>query len=428
MVSLSLFEDRLSDASGGCGSGDAGGGDGPRCGNGLEQVYNTTAVRYGYMKHVGEFTYAHGMQFTCGAKIVIQTGRGIETGELVSLSCTGCHKHVSRDQIRTFIKNSGADSYILEDGRILREATADDLAEEARLRAQTASMKKFAQSRANKLKLAMRMVDCEYLLGGERVIFYFLAEGRVDFRALVRELSQEYQTRVKMHQVGARDEARLVADYETCGRQVCCKSFLKTLKPITMRMAKLQRSTLDPAKVSGRCGRLKCCLRYEHESYESLDVKLPTVGEKIETASGFGTVVRRQILTQLVQMVPAGEGTPVMVVIEDVLARRLKSFPAAPVPAKADSIQTGPRGRSRAMPPAPRGPRRSESGSARRPEKSSSDPKVGADESQPASKSGAVQKPAGGQSQKRRRSRRRRRRPRRPDTPGGSPGNRPQAG
>lgn len=327
MVSLTMFHESPSESSGGCGSCEAGGGDAPRCGNGLEEVYNSAAVRYGYMKHVGEFTYADGMKFTCGAKVVIQTSRGIESGELVSLSCTGCDKHLSRQQIKTYIENSGPDSYLLENGRILREATANDLAEEGKLRRETLPMKRFAQKRADELKLRLKMVDCEHLLGGERIIFYFMADGRVDFRALVKDLSNEFQTRVKLHQVGARDEARLLADYETCGREVCCKVFLKTLKPITMRMAKLQRSTLDPSKVSGRCGRLKCCLRYEHESYESLDAKLPKIGEKVETAHGFGTVFKRQILTQLVQITPAAAGGPITVVIEDVLARNLTEFP-----------------------------------------------------------------------------------------------------
>ena len=113
------------------------------------------------------------------------------------------------------------------------------------------------------------------MFGGERILFYFTAEERIDFRSMVRDLTTEYRTRIEMRQVGARDEARLLADYETCGREVCCKVFLKTLRPITMRMAKLQKATLDPTQVSGRCGRLKCCLRYEHVGYEELDKKLP---------------------------------------------------------------------------------------------------------------------------------------------------------
>lgn len=331
MVTLPFYDEerRPEESGGGCGGCEARGGDAPKCGNGLEKIYRTTAVRYGYMKHVGEFTYPDGMRFTCGAKVVIQTRRGIEIGEQVSLSCSGCDKHVSREQIKTYVENSGSDSYTLENGRIHREATPDDLAEAMRLRDKTLEMRTFAQRNADDAigRDKMKIVECEYLLGGERAIFYFMAEGRVDFRSLVRNLSHEFQTRIQMHQVGARDEARLLADFETCGREVCCKVFLKTLKPISMRMAKLQRSTLDPSKVSGRCGRLKCCLRYEHDSYETLDARLPKNGEKIRTAHGYGTVVKRQILTQLVQIDQADGGGLTTVVLEDVLERRLASFP-----------------------------------------------------------------------------------------------------
>lgn len=326
MVSLPVFDDAEGGVSGSTDSEDK------RCGNGLEKIYKTTAVRYGYMKHVGEFSVPDGMLFTCGSKVVIQTQRGIEVGEQISLSCGGCDRSVTREQLKGYIKNSGAETYVLDNGRILREATVDDLAEDMRLRHTTVHMKRVAQRQATSIGLTLKVVECEYLLGGDRAIFYFMADGRVDFRALVKDLSREFQTRIKMHQVGARDEARLLADFETCGREVCCKVFLKTLRPISMRMAKLQRATLDPSKVSGRCGRLKCCLRYEHEGYESLEAKLPKIGEKLETSHGFGTVVNRQILTQLVQVRPAAGGNVITVVIEDVIERRLKEFPPEAIP------------------------------------------------------------------------------------------------
>ena len=342
MVSLPVFDDKAHDegASAPTDSEDK------RCGNGLEKIYKTTAVRYGYMKHVGEFSVPNGMMFTCGAKVVIQTQRGIEVGEQISLSCGGCDRSVTREQLKGYIKKSGAETYVLDNGRILREATVDDLAEDMRLRHSTPHMKRVAQRQANSIGLTLKVVECEYLLGGDRAIFYFMADGRVDFRALVKDLSREFQTRIKMHKVGARDEARLLADYETCGREVCCKVFLKTLKPVSMRMAKLQRATLDPSKVSGRCGRLKCCLRYEHEGYESLDAKLPKIGEKINTEHGYGTVVNRQVLTQLVQLRPTAGGNAVTVVIEDVMERRLTEFPPEATP----------------PPPEPRRPRPSSGG------------------------------------------------------------------
>ncbi len=120
----------------------------------------------------------------------------------------------------------------------------------------------------------MKIVDAEHVFGGERIIFYFMSDGRVDFRELVKRIAQEYQTRIEMRQIGSRDEAKLLGDLESCGQQCCCQRFLKLLKPVNMRMAKMQKATLDPAKISGFCGRLKCCLRYEDETYTELKRKI----------------------------------------------------------------------------------------------------------------------------------------------------------
>ena len=156
-----------------------------------------------------------------------------------------------------------------------------------------------------------------------------MSEGRVDFRDLVKQIAREYHTRIEMHQVGARDEARLVADYEICGRECCCKNFLKKLRQVNMKMAKLQKATLDPSKVSGRCGRLRCCLRYEHEGYEELNKKLPRVGARVRTDRGIGTVKDRQILTQLL-MIDYDDDSSAMetVGIEAILERNLPKRPA----------------------------------------------------------------------------------------------------
>lgn len=291
---------------------------GERCGNGLEKIYPTTAVRFGRMRHIGEFSHAPDLKFTCGAKVIIATDRGIEIGEQVSLTCFGCDKSISRDQMRSYAEASGGDAYQLRKGRILREATEVDLAEWRHIESTLFDKLQTARRFAAELELPMKVVDCEHLFGGERIVFYFLADERVDFRELVRRLAGEFQTRIEMRQIGARDEARLVADYETCGRECCCKTFLKTLKPISMGMAKLQKATLDPSKVSGRCGRLKCCLRYEHESYESLDRKLPRIGVRVRTNHGTGIIVDRQVLTQLLKIRTDDERL-ISVVVEDVL-------------------------------------------------------------------------------------------------------------
>jgi cell fate regulator YaaT (PSP1 superfamily) len=290
------------------------------------------AVRYGEMGFVGEFSCDPKLELSCGAKVVIQTKRGIEIGERVPIACQGCLASVDREQMLKFAEASGEDYYSPECGRILREATADDLAEYDHIMAGALAKRQTCQEFAVECGLEMKVVSCEPLFGGERIILYFVAEGRVDFRTLVRKLAQEFQTRIEMRQVGARDEARLVADYETCGRECCCKNFLKNLKPVSMKMAKMQKATLDPSKVSGRCGRLKCCLRYEHSTYEELDQSLPRVGVKVRSRHGDGTVVARQILTQLVQLETEAGGR-MTVGVEDLLKpgeERSDEVPAAP--------------------------------------------------------------------------------------------------
>jgi cell fate regulator YaaT (PSP1 superfamily) len=319
-------------AHGGCGR--CGIGEGAaRSGDAPDKTYATTAVRFGYMRYIGEFTHPPDMKFACGAKIILQTKRGIELGEQVSLTCTDCDKSVTPEQTREWVELCGQDSYIFGAGRILREATASDLAEYARIQAGCREKSDFCQQVADRHGLPIRVVECESPFGGERIIFYFTAAERVDFRAMVRELAREYRTRIEMRQIGARDEARLLADYETCGREICCKIFLKTLRPISMRMAKVQKATLDPSQVSGRCGRLKCCLRYEHAGYEELDRSLPRVGVRIRTEHHEGVIVNRQILTQLVQ-IRTDAGVLVAVAAEDITEVDVPPPPAEEPPSE----------------------------------------------------------------------------------------------
>lgn len=324
MADLPVIRKGSSEESGGCG--ESGGGCGTSCGNGLEKIYPSAAVRYGAMNEIGEFTYRPGQVFACGGKVVISTERGVELGEQVSLTCGGCSKSVTREQIKRYVDNCGPKFYKMRAGRILREATEQDLLEHKKLNETLMEDIERASLLAAQMTLDMKIVTVEHLLGGERIVFYFCSEGRVDFRDMVKELARHYHTRIQMQQVGARDEARLVADYEICGRECCCKNFLKELRPVNMKMAKLQKSTLDPTKVSGRCGRLRCCLRYEHEGYELLDQKLPRVNSWVEIESGIAQVVDRQILTQLLR-VRGTDGREVVVPIEDVRATNVAPPP-----------------------------------------------------------------------------------------------------
>jgi cell fate regulator YaaT (PSP1 superfamily) len=263
----------------------------------------TIVVRYGYLMEIGEFHSDLTSKVGCGTKLVVRTDRGTEIAEMLTTTCGngGCNKSITRDKLLSYIDNSGGKDYpFTESGRVLRVATTQDLAEQSKLNDNRKKHIDLARELVTRHSLPMKIVDVEYLLGGERVLFYFTSEQRVDFRLLVRDLAHVLHTRIELRQVGARDEARLVADYEKCGQHCCCKQFLKVLTPISMRSAKVQKATLDPTKISGRCGRLMCCLRYEDETYEELKKKLPRRNTRVRTEKGDGWVIDGQILTQLV--------------------------------------------------------------------------------------------------------------------------------
>ena len=263
----------------------------------------TLVVGFGSMKLVGEFKQAGGIKAGCGSKLVARTHRGTELVDLLTTTCSnsGCSKSISRSEMLQYIENSGGKNYPFHtNGRVLRIATADDLSQMSAIRVKIDKQVKEARKLVEEHHLAMKIVDVEPILGGELLTFYFISEDRVDFRRLVSVLASKYSTRIEMKQVGSRDEARLVADYEKCGQHCCCKGFLKVLSPVSMRTAKQQKQTLDPKKISGRCGRLMCCLRYEDQTYRELKKNLPHKKTLVGTPEGPGIVLDGKILTQLV--------------------------------------------------------------------------------------------------------------------------------
>jgi len=302
------------------------------------QPPSTIVVRFGAMKLVGEFPYSGDAKPGCGSKLVVRTHRGVELGEMLTSTCpnAGCSKSVTRQEMLEYIENSGGRDYPFHtDGRVLRVASVEDLNEQSRIESTKRDLLKTARRCAEALNLPMKIVEAEPILGGERLTFYFTSDGRVDFRQLVRDLAQECGTRIELRQVGARDEARLTADYERCGQYCCCKNFLKVLKPVSMRSAKTQKATLDPLKISGRCGRLMCCLRYEDETYETLKKNLPRRRTRVGTPEGPGVVLDTQILTQLVLVRLEATGAQIAVPVEDL------GDPDAPPPPKPDDPMRG---------------------------------------------------------------------------------------
>jgi cell fate regulator YaaT (PSP1 superfamily) len=237
-------------------------------------------VRYGAMRSLGVFTARGSDQFKRGSEVIARTNRGLEAGEVL---CEATPQAVEQ------IKNQ-------DNGQILRRMTTEDLNERAHMELQARDEFEVCQRYVEKLKLEMELVDIEHVFGGERIVVFYLADERVDFRELVRQLAGEFQTRIEMRQIGVRDEARLLADYGDCGKPVCCNTHLSAMPPVSMKMAKIQKATLDPTKISGRCGRLKCCLRYEYDAYVEMQNELPPIGSDIITQNGRGQVLNQSIL------------------------------------------------------------------------------------------------------------------------------------
>lgn len=276
-------------------------------------------VRYGRMDMLGWFEHSETQIPKVPSRAVVKTDRGLELGYLVgqlSPYKAGQFK-LNQEQVKKYFKDSEIDYPCEPTGKFVRYATAEDISEERHLQKIAEEEMEYCRRSIKELELPMKIVDAEHVFGGERIIFYFMSNGRVDFRKLVKKLAHEYQTRIEMRQIGPRDEAKLLADIESCGQECCCKRFLKALKPVNMRMAKMQKATLDPAKISGYCGRLKCCLRYEDKTYTELKKRLPKKNAKVKTTHGVGKVVDSQILTQLV-VVEHDDGTKVAVPVEEI--------------------------------------------------------------------------------------------------------------
>jgi cell fate regulator YaaT (PSP1 superfamily) len=261
-------------------------------------------VRHGSMRFIGEFTQPPGTTVCRGDVVILRTERGQEHGEVL---CPSTPQTVAAIPEPTH-------------GEIVRAATTEDRAKIALIREQQKEQFAAGERLVAHHHLAMQVVDVEFLFGGERLIFYFLAEGRVDFRELVKSMAREFHTRIELRQIGVRDEAKLLADYGDCGKPVCCNTHMVVMPPVSMRMAKLQKSTLDPTKISGRCGRLKCCLRFEQDVYEEFQAALPPVGSRVVTAKGQGRVLAHEILARRL-LVEFEDGRRLPVALAEVLTR-----------------------------------------------------------------------------------------------------------
>ena len=233
-------------------------------------------------KSVGKVYYfdPDGNNVGKGDKVIVETSRGVECGEVI-LS----NRDVEAGQITQPLK------------KMIRVATAQDLERLEKNREKEAAALEVCQEKVRAHNLEMKLIDVEYTFDNSKVLFYFTADGRVDFRELVKDLASVLKTRIELRQIGVRDEAKMLGGLGICGRPFCCSTFLGEFQPVSIKMAKEQGLSLNPANISGTCGRLMCCLKYEQAAYEDLLKTTPKVGAQVQTPEGKGVVAEVSLMT-----------------------------------------------------------------------------------------------------------------------------------
>ena len=221
-----------------------------------------------------------------GDHVIVETARGVEYGSVVLSP-----KKVSDDEIMQPLKP------------VLRIATEADEKAQKKNHEKEKEAFKICKEKIVKHGLAMKLVETEYTFDNNKILFYFTADGRIDFRELVKDLASVFKTRIELRQIGVRDETKILGGIGICGRPLCCHTYLTEFAPVSIKMAKEQNLSLNPTKISGVCGRLMCCLKNEEEAYEELNSKLPNVGDRVETVDGFrGEVQTVSVLKQMVRV------------------------------------------------------------------------------------------------------------------------------
>lgn len=290
-----------------CGSAGCGGGDDAQDSQEEQQPDGqatsdyVVSVRYGLMGVLADFLCCE-RDLRPGDTVIMKSERGIDHGKVI-------------------YRPRPAPGSLKGLGMVIRKATESDLNILSHITGNKEPEEmRYCSDRIDERKMDMKLAGIEHLFGSDKIIYYFLAEGRVDFRELVKDLARRYRTRIEMRQIGVRDEARMLSDYEHCGRELCCRTFIKDLEPVTMRMAKIQKSTLDPSKISGHCGRLMCCLRFEDEVYKDNKKGLPHKGDIVSTEQVSGRVINTEVLSQNVD-IALNDGTRTRINLKDITKR-----------------------------------------------------------------------------------------------------------
>ena len=240
-------------------------------------------------RNVGKIYYfdPKNYKMQVGDHVIVETARGVEFGRVVLGP-----KEVGEDEVVHPLKE------------VLRVATQADEDREKQNRLKEKDAFKICQKKIREHGLEMKLIDAEYTFDNNKVLFYFTADGRIDFRQLVKDLAAVFKTRIELRQIGVRDETKILGGIGICGRPLCCHTFLTEFAPVSIKMAKEQNLSLNPTKISGVCGRLMCCLKNEEETYEYLNSRLPNVGDRVTTVDGLkGEVQSVSVLRQLVKVI-----------------------------------------------------------------------------------------------------------------------------
>lgn len=233
-------------------------------------------------KSIGKVYYfdPHGLDIKINDKVIVETARGVECGEVVL-----CGREIDETQFANPIKP------------VIRIATKQDFAVIEKNKKKEKDDFRICEEKIKLHKLKMNLIDVECTFDNSKLLFYFTAEGRIDFRELVKDLAAVFRTRIELRQIGVRDEAKMLGGLGICGQPFCCSRFLGEFQPVSIKMAKEQSLSLNPTKISGTCGRLMCCLKYEQDNYEELLKTTPKAGAIVKTADGKGIVEESNLLT-----------------------------------------------------------------------------------------------------------------------------------
>ncbi|RWR07171.1 PSP1 domain-containing protein [Siminovitchia fortis] len=273
-------------------------------------MYNVVGVRF---KKAGKIYYFDPMDHPVrkGDYVIVETARGIEFGKAVTEK-----KQVSEHDVVLPLK------------KIVRIADGQDQQNVESNKEAAEEAYQVCSEKILEHQLDMKLVDVEYTFDRNKVIFYFTADGRVDFRELVKDLASIFRTRIELRQIGVRDEAKMLGGIGPCGRMLCCSTFLGDFEPVSIKMAKDQNLSLNPTKISGLCGRLMCCLKYENDEYEAAKAALPDVGETIHTPNGSGRVVGLNILERIMQVELSDQERVLEYTLEEIMSESVTSVQA----------------------------------------------------------------------------------------------------